>query len=166
MRAERFYSHDNLQMMITVYFVNLLALWCNRFWGLFFSSFSLSLNVRFCESEFRTRALQPRRLFLAESSSPKRVLCLVRSGCSLCRVPNAPDAVPWVSRRALLWLVCLKEHTCWRRCGGIIGKVRCWWCLPEWVGSCFLQQLRARGHFFNHFVLSLGGLCRGHQNWV
>ncbi|MXQ95296.1 hypothetical protein E5288_WYG005141 [Bos mutus] len=55
-------------------------------------SFSLSLNVCFCESEFRTRALQPRRLFLAESSSPKCALCLVPSRCEPGRGwPPLPD---------------------------------------------------------------------------
>ncbi|KAI4586054.1 hypothetical protein MJG53_003841 [Ovis ammon polii x Ovis aries] len=46
---------------------------------------SLSLNVWFCASEFQIPVLPPRRLFVAESSSPECVLCSRASELGLVR---------------------------------------------------------------------------------
>lgn len=95
-RAEHFYSHNNLQMRITVYFVNLLTWWCNnRFWGLF-SPPSLFLSVFFCISKFWIRNLSSwvrgGRLSLPYPASccrPGQWLTQV-SGCGLFILRNVP----------------------------------------------------------------------------
>lgn len=127
MRAEWFYSHSNLQMMITVYFVNLLTSWCNRFWG-FFSRPLLILKgsrrrVWILDSGSATFSLRGRPWLGQQPQSQPR---WVGEGCFPLRVLSAPDTLPSVSSSALLWLVYFKEATCWSRCWGNNRKSETW----------------------------------------